>query len=192
MFLNCSKYFGRHTAHHQELKNYNCSLWFYVRFWFAGCRCYGCAFAAATGKQKTYVKPEAAITVLSSWWWAMCLPKHVEQLRNIGIINSTTQLHLVSSFYEFYVTMHGSMNIKNRENFAKNSLPRLLHECVKRNTWLESNTTVTPGFFFRISLLWEENVKLGNFYLLSVFRLTLEAFPSPLYNKLKQKDAFST
>jgi hypothetical protein len=35
MFLNCSTCFGRHTAHHQELKNYNCSLWFYI--WF-GCR----------------------------------------------------------------------------------------------------------------------------------------------------------
>ena len=33
MFLNCSKCFGRHTAHHQELKNCNCSLWFYIRFW---------------------------------------------------------------------------------------------------------------------------------------------------------------
>ena len=42
----------------------------------------------------------------------MCRPKHVEQLRNIGIINSTTQLHLVGSFYEIYITMHGSMSIK--------------------------------------------------------------------------------
>jgi len=33
-------------------------------------------------------------------------------LRNIGIINSTTRLHLVGSFYEFYITMYGSMNIK--------------------------------------------------------------------------------
>jgi len=39
-------------------------------------------------------------------------PKHVEQLRNIGITNSTTQLHLVGSFYEIYITMHGSMNMK--------------------------------------------------------------------------------
>ena len=36
---------------------------------------------------------------LSSWWWAVCRPKHVEQLRNIGVINSTTRLHLVCSFY---------------------------------------------------------------------------------------------
>jgi hypothetical protein len=42
----------------------------------------------------------------------VCHPKHVEQLRNIEIINSTTWLHLVGSFYEFYITMHGSMNIK--------------------------------------------------------------------------------
>jgi hypothetical protein len=33
MFLNCSTCFGRHTAHHQELKNCNCSLWFYIHFW---------------------------------------------------------------------------------------------------------------------------------------------------------------
>ena len=32
----------------------------------------------------------------------VCRPKHVEQLRNIGRINSTTRLHLVGSFYETY------------------------------------------------------------------------------------------
>jgi len=26
----------------------------------------------------TYAKPEAASAVLSSWWWAVCRPKHVE------------------------------------------------------------------------------------------------------------------
>jgi hypothetical protein len=49
---------------------------------------------------------------LSSWWWTVCLPKHVEQLRNIVIINPTTRSNLVGSFYVFYITMHGSMNIK--------------------------------------------------------------------------------
>jgi hypothetical protein len=53
MFLNCSTCFGRHTAHHQEIKNCNCSLLFYVRFWLP----------AAASNQKMYVKPEAAITV---------------------------------------------------------------------------------------------------------------------------------
>jgi hypothetical protein len=32
----------------------------------------------------------------------VCRPKHVEQLRNIVIINSTTRLHVVGSFYEKY------------------------------------------------------------------------------------------
>jgi hypothetical protein len=41
----------------------------------------------------------------------MCRPKHTEQLRNTGIINSTTSSHLVGSFYEIYITMHESMNI---------------------------------------------------------------------------------
>jgi hypothetical protein len=49
---------------------------------------------------KTYVKPEAAITVFELLMMAVCRPKHVEQLRNIGIINSTTRSHLVGSFYE--------------------------------------------------------------------------------------------
>ena len=33
MFLNYSTCFERHTAHNQELKNCNCSLWFYIRLW---------------------------------------------------------------------------------------------------------------------------------------------------------------
>jgi len=56
----------------------------------------------------------------------MCRPKHVEQLRNIGIINSTTQLHLVGSFYEIYITMHGSMNIKYIKNIqGQSSSPKI-------------------------------------------------------------------
>jgi len=38
--------------------------------------------------------------------------KHVEQLRNTGIINSATRLHLIGSFCEIYITMHKPMNIK--------------------------------------------------------------------------------
>jgi len=51
----------------------------------------------------------------------VCRSKHVEQLRNIGIINSTTWLHLVGSFYEFYITMHGSMTIE----FTTTVIPQL-------------------------------------------------------------------
>ena len=41
----------------------------------------------------------------------MCRPKHVEQLRNIGIINYTTWLHLVGSFYEIFVKYY--IHIRN-------------------------------------------------------------------------------
>jgi hypothetical protein len=63
---------------------------------------------------KNYVKPEAAITVFELQMMSGVRPKHAEQLRKIGIINSTTRLHLVGSFYEIYITMHGSMSIKLR------------------------------------------------------------------------------
>ena len=33
MFIKCSTCFERHTTHHQELRNCNCSLWFYIRLW---------------------------------------------------------------------------------------------------------------------------------------------------------------
>jgi len=51
----------------------------------------------------------------------VCRSKHVEQLRNIGIINSTTRSHLVGYFYTIYSMMHGSVNIKNNtELWIKN------------------------------------------------------------------------
>jgi hypothetical protein len=42
---------------------------------------------------------------LSSWWWAVCRSKHVEQLRNIGIINSTARSHLVDYFYKIFTVL---------------------------------------------------------------------------------------
>jgi len=55
---------------------------------------------SCSGRQpKTYVKPEAAITIFELLMMGG-QPKHVEQLRNTGIINYTTQFHLVGSFYE--------------------------------------------------------------------------------------------
>jgi hypothetical protein len=47
----------------------------------------------------------------------MCRPKYVEHLRNIRIINYTTALQLVGSFFEIYIAMHGSMNIKDKNRF---------------------------------------------------------------------------
>jgi hypothetical protein len=64
----------------------------------------------------------------------VCRPKHVEQLRNIEIINSTTRLHLVGPFYEIRITMHGSMNIKfrfklQRQNFDTEQLNVCVFGC---------------------------------------------------------------
>jgi len=72
VFLNCSTHYGRHTAHHQELKNCNCSLWFYIRFLFAAAMV---SAIAAAGNQKTYVKPEAAITVFELLMMGGVLPE---------------------------------------------------------------------------------------------------------------------
>jgi hypothetical protein len=47
-------------------------------------------------------KPEAADTIWSSWWWAVCRSKHVKPSINFGIINSITRLHLVGYFYWFH------------------------------------------------------------------------------------------
>ena len=109
MFLNWSTCFGRHTAHHQELKTVIAASGFTHVFGFRlPLRCL--SYRSGNRQPKTYVKPESALTVLSSWWWAVCRPKHVDQLRNIGIINSTTRLHLVISFYENYITMHARIH----------------------------------------------------------------------------------
>jgi hypothetical protein len=74
-------------------------------------------------QQKMYVKPEATITVFELLMMGGVSPKNVEQLRNIGVINSTTRLHLVGFFYETYITMHGSMDSKLTEYTKKNGLP---------------------------------------------------------------------
>jgi hypothetical protein len=60
MFLNCSTCFGRHTSHHQELKNCNCSFWFYIRLWLPVA-----VMAQPSQRPATinYVKPQAAIIV---------------------------------------------------------------------------------------------------------------------------------
>jgi hypothetical protein len=58
---------------------------------------------AAAGNHKRMQNQRMQLQFLSSWWWAVCRSKHVEQLRNIGIINSTTRSHLVGYFYRIYI-----------------------------------------------------------------------------------------
>jgi hypothetical protein len=51
----------------------------------------------------------------------VCRSKHVELSINFGIINSITKPHLVGISTESS-TMHGSMNIKDRQIFEKYSV----------------------------------------------------------------------
>ena len=86
MFLNCSTCFERHTAHHQELKNCNCGLWFYVRLrLLAAVMAQPWQLSAATGVWGTrgcsysFWAPDdercVARNVLSNWealeWWIL-------------------------------------------------------------------------------------------------------------------------
>jgi hypothetical protein len=65
MFINCLACFERHTAHHhQELKNCNCSLWFYTPVWLSAAAILEWELNLDSGRQpQTYVKLDAAITV---------------------------------------------------------------------------------------------------------------------------------
>jgi hypothetical protein len=60
MFLNCSTCFGRHTAHHQELKTVIAASGFTYDF---GCWPLRWLRHLSGQQPKTYVKPGAAITV---------------------------------------------------------------------------------------------------------------------------------
>jgi hypothetical protein len=71
-------------------------------------------------------KPEAANTVWSSWWWAVCHSKHVELSINFGIINSITRLHLVGYFYWFVFKETWIFRTEFRENF-KNEILLKIH-----------------------------------------------------------------
>jgi hypothetical protein len=64
---------------------------------------------------------------LSSWWWAVCRSKHVEQLRNTGIISSTRRSHLVGYFYSICIMIQGSMKI----NFFQ-GLSRIWQETINQ------------------------------------------------------------
>jgi len=92
MFLNCSTCFERHTAHHRELKNCNCSLWFNMTEpW------------QLPATPNVCKNQRLQLQFLSFWWWAVCRSKHVEQSRNMGIINSITRSHFFSLFlYDLY------------------------------------------------------------------------------------------
>jgi hypothetical protein len=90
----------------------HCLFSWVTRYWQNG----SCTFCVVFNVLVHYFRMFLCMVFsMFSVWLPRCLTgygKHVEQLRNIEIINYTTQLHLVGSFYAFYIMMHGSMNIK--------------------------------------------------------------------------------
>ena len=90
----CSTSFEPHTAHHQELKNCICSLWFYIRLWLPAA-----AKALTTaGNHRRMQKPEAANTVFKLLMMSDVSLETCCAIRNAGIINSNTWSHLVGYF----------------------------------------------------------------------------------------------
>ena len=67
----------------------------------------------------------------------MCRPKHVEQLRNIGIINSATRLHLVASFYEI---------IKNHVSFYIECMKDSRIQDAGNNTYVRIRLNLTTSY----------------------------------------------
>jgi len=86
----------------------------------------------------------------------MCRSKHVEQLRNIGIINSTTRSHLVGYFYKIYIMMHGSMNIKYckcwrclHETWYSACVREEGHEIEIKQRWVNAKTYIRLEIHFQ-------------------------------------------
>jgi hypothetical protein len=110
MFLNCSTCFGRQTAHHQELKNCNCSLWFYTCLWLP-------AAEMAEPSQRSATKNIRKTRGCNYSFWAPDNGRFVA--RNIRITNSTTRSHFVGSFYEIYIRKDSNIREKINMTYTK-------------------------------------------------------------------------
>jgi hypothetical protein len=78
-------------------------------------------------RPKKNVKPEAAITVFELLMMGGVSPKHVEQLRNIEIINSTTLFHLDGSFCDLYYDVRIHEHQINQSYFT--TISKVKSEC---------------------------------------------------------------
>ena len=109
-------------------------------------------------------------------------------LRNIGIINSTTQSHLVGSFYEIYIMMHGSMT---HQVYAYVLL--MIEQCfVRKGKRAEKRVSSEPrhlrstvrAFTSKKSTVFRKHVSLRGKQYLEIFQTRkLSGFPShiPVY-----------
>ena len=79
IFIWSTTCFRRHTDHHQEPKTALAAtgLACVEGCWTCSCWTLSSNYTS-NNPPRFYAKPEAAIAVLGSWWWALCRPKHVE------------------------------------------------------------------------------------------------------------------
>jgi len=154
MFLNCSTCLQRHTAHHQELKSCNCSLWFYIRLWLPVAVMVEPWQLPATTNVCEIQRLQ--LQLLSSWWWAVCRWRHVEQLRNTGIINSTTRSHLVCYFYTIYKNVSPIFYWSEGVNLNPTESHRMLRtRTMSRAFWRRrEEVTARPRHFTNRSFLY--------------------------------------
>ena len=96
-------------SHHQELQTVFAAFRLYTHV--VTDRCPGWVRTQPGQRPVTtcVYKPEAANTVWSFWWWAVCRSKHVEPSINFGIIYAITRLHLVGYFYWFLLSISQNM-----------------------------------------------------------------------------------
>jgi len=131
-------------------QNCNFSLWFYIRLWLP---------AAVMAEWELRLK----LQFLGSWWWAVCRSKHVEQLSNNGIINSTTRSHLVGYFYKTFVLIILTKVSPRFFRELREKLYRILSRRHKLPTvfWLVSSQLFRPyscGAVWRYSVAFCRNM----------------------------------
>jgi hypothetical protein len=111
-------------AHHQELLNCNYNFWFYSRFSLP---------AAVTAEwEQPWQRPTTTnVSKTRSCNYSLEAPdderlyrsKHVEQSRNNGIINCSTQLHLVGHLCKGYIICYSQTSCEKRKKFKRNWRP---------------------------------------------------------------------
>ena len=111
MFLNCSTCFGRHTAHHQELKNCNCSLWFYIRLWLNSIL--GGTKRNTTNKR--YIQASGRLLARETGQWMMALLLVFISLFTILVNIINFQTAPKSFWYTLYNTNKEIYNISGDE-----------------------------------------------------------------------------
>jgi hypothetical protein len=109
---------------------------------------------------KFWLNQRLQLQFLSSWWWAVCRSKHVEQLRNIGIINSTTRSHLVSYFYRIWLNQRLQLQFLSSWWWA---VCRSKHVEQLRHNGIINSTTRSHlvGYFYTVCIMMHGSMNIN-------------------------------